>query len=280
MGTLVEFLEEQEMEAAFALVALVLSLCHQSHQCWPPSQESSRSPSSTDYWGFEGSIFKVKPKYSTPRGVKIHWINFMEGDDVRRDGTAFNMITESNDINETNFKISMKMTAEEFDQSITMHPKMLEWFSKDKTPEEIEEIKKFRLALGMIMGADIPGGSTQERGPFSWSVGPSGEKAWVDRFAVFYKNGTYDFGRPDCAWYNQLPQGFSCGKGSVPIQECNRGFERFVPIPCNEIVLKVTNKESCPRDQISYGPQDYTGGGEYNLDDFDGEDCFAGTNWT
>ena len=106
-NTLVEFLEEQEMEAAFALVALVLSLCHQSHQCWPPSQESSRSPSSTDYWGFEGSIFKVKPEYSTPRGVKIHWINFMEGDDVRRDGTAFKMITESNDINENNFKISV-----------------------------------------------------------------------------------------------------------------------------------------------------------------------------
>merc|ERR1711953_172035 len=78
----------------------------------------------------------------------------------------------------------MKMTAEEFDQSITMHPKMLEWFSKDKTPEEIEEIKKFRLALGMIIGTDIPGGSTQERWHTSWSVGPSGEKAWVDRFAV------------------------------------------------------------------------------------------------
>ena len=171
----------------------------------------------------------------------------------------------------------MKMTAEEFDQSITMHPKMLEWFSKDKTPEEIEEIKKFRLALGMIMGADIPGGSTQERGPFSWSVGPSGEKAWVDRFAVFYKNGTFDFGRPDCAWYNQLPQGFSCGKGSVPIQDCNRGFERFIPVPCDEIVLKVANKERCPRDQIHYGPDD---GGEYNLDEFDGEDCFAGVEWT
>ena len=281
------------MEAAFTLVALVLSFCHQSHQC-PPSPVRSPSSSSHDYWGFEGSIFKAKPNYSTPRGVKIQWMNFMEGDDVR-DGTAFKMITESNEINETNFKISvnmtfflsyfnilmyvlqMKMTAEEFDQSITMHPKMLEWFSKDKTPEEIEEIKKFRLALGMIMGADIPGGSTQERGPFSWSVGPSGEKAWVDRFAVFYKNGTYDFGRPDCAWYNQLPQGFSCGKGSVPIQECNRIFERFIPVPCDEIVLKVANKESCPRDQIHYGPRD---GGEYNLDEFAGEDCFAGVNWT
>ena len=120
------------------------------------------------------------------------------------------------------------------------------------------------------MGMDFPGGS-------SWSVGPSGEAAWADRYAVFYKNGTYDFGRPDCAWYNQLPQGFSCGKGSVPIQECDRGFERFIPVPCNEIVLKVAKKERCPRDQIHYDEDD---GGEYNLDEFAGEDCFAGVNWT
>ena len=107
-NTLVEFLEEQEMDAAFALVALVLSLCHQSHQCCPPSPVRSPSSSSHDYWGFEGSIFKAKPKYSTPRGVKIQWMNFMEADKVRDgSGTAFKMITESNDINETNFKISV-----------------------------------------------------------------------------------------------------------------------------------------------------------------------------
>jgi len=279
MGTLVGFLEDQEMEATFSLIALVfLSLCHQSHQCksTPDASEinqgGSPSPSSQDFWSFEGSIFKAKPEYFTPRGVKIHWMNFMEGDDVR-DGTAFKRITKSNDISETNFEISMKLTAEEFDQSITMHPKILERLSRDKTTEEIEKIKNFRLALGFIIGTDISGGSTQGL----WSYGPNDEKAWADRFAVFYKNGTKDFGRSECAWYNQLPQGFSCGKGSVPIQECNGGFERFVPVPCNEIVLKVVNKERCPRDQIHYGPRD---GGEYNLDDFDGEDCFAGTNYT
>ena len=303
--TLDGFLEDQEMEATFLLIALVfLSLCHKSDQCFPEASKTSQggfpiyfsfsptpSPSSQDFWGFEGSIFKAKPEYLTPRSVEIHWINFMEGDDVR-DGTAFKMTTESNDIYETNFKISvskrhysllffnflipvlkMNLTAEEFDQSITMHPKILERFSRDKTTEEIEEIKNFRLAIGFIIGTDFPGGSTQ--GP--WSVGPNDEKAWADRFAVFYKNGTKDFGRSECAWYNQLPQGFSCGKGSIPIQECNGGFERFVPVPCNEIVLKVVNKEHCPRDQIHYGPRD---GGEYNLDDFDGEDCFAGTNYT
>ena len=186
----------------------------------------------------------------------------------------------------------MKMTAEEFDQSITMHPKMLEWFSKDKTPEEIEEIKKFRLALGVIIGTDIPGGSTQERWFRSckscgsqWSVGPSGEKAWADRYAVFYKNGTSELLDPQaCSWFNQLPQGFSCGRGSVPIRDCNFGFERFIPVPCDEIVLKVANQDGCPFDQVYYGP--HYGGvvkqreGEYNLDEFDGEDCFVGVEWT
>ena len=205
----------------------------------------------------------------------------------------------------------MKMTAEAFDQSITMNPKMLEWYSRDSrelnlTTKEIEEIKKFRLAMGMVIGADFPGGSNQGEpsygrpiaefeyawadrlmyggGGFSWSVGPSGEKAMVDRFAVFYKNGTYDFrgfGVPACSWINQLPQGFSCGKASAPIQEChrrgNKYHEGFVPVPCDEIVLKVANKEKCPRYQIHYGPHD---GGEYNKDEFDGEDCFAGTFWT
>merc|ERR1712029_444574 len=45
--TLVVFLEEQEMGAKFALVALVLSLCHQSHQSSlrTPRQASSLSSS-------------------------------------------------------------------------------------------------------------------------------------------------------------------------------------------------------------------------------------------
>ena len=169
----------------------------------------------------------------------------------------------------------MKMTAEEFDQSITMHPKILERLSRDKTTEEIEEIKNFRFAIGFVIGTDIPGGSTEERGPFSYSIGPSGEKAWGDRFAVFYKNGTYDFGLAECTWFNQLPQGFSCGIGSTPIRECNRGrFERFVPVPCDEIVLKMAKNKWCPSYQINRKPE------RYNLDLFDGEDCFVSVNYT
>merc|ERR1711983_275181 len=274
--------------AILTIVALVLSLCHSSHQCYPPSQVSSPSPLSHYHLGIEGSVFKAKPEYSTPRSVKISWINVLAGGP---DG--FNMITESNNINETNFKISMNMTAEEFDQSITLANHRLNEISRDKTPEEIEEIKSFRLALGVIIGGDFQGGSTQRDWLRSckrscgsqWSVGPSGEKAWADRYAVFYKNGTSELlDLQACSWFNQLPQGFSCGKGSVPIQDCNFGFERFSPVPCDEIVLKVANQDGCPFDQVNYGP--YYGGaekqreGEYNLDEFDGEDCFAGVNWT
>ena len=168
------------------------------------------------------------------------------------------------------------MSAEEFHQSITLHPNMLEWHSKDKTPEEIEEIKDFRLAIGFVFGVDIPGGTTKGRW-FPYSVGPNGEKAVADRFAVFYKNGTHDFGRPSCAWYNQLPQGFSCGKGSTPISECNRGWERFESVPCNELVLKVAKDEHCE----TYPEGVYIGAeGNYKKDELDTEDCFAGVNWT
>ena len=90
------------MVRIFALVAFVFSL-------WTRAKESFFGLVGIDgldgNFGFEGSVFKAKPEYSTPRGVKIQWINMMEG--VPQDGTGFRMITESNDINETNFKISV-----------------------------------------------------------------------------------------------------------------------------------------------------------------------------
>ena len=115
------------MEATFALTALVfLSLCHESHQCFPKASKISQggfpiyfpfsptpSPSSQDFWGFEGSIFKAKSEYLTPRGVKIYWMNMLEAvffQSLVRDGTGFKMITESNDITETNFEISVSKT--------------------------------------------------------------------------------------------------------------------------------------------------------------------------
>ena len=82
--------------AILTIVALVLSLCHSSHQCYTPR---TPSPLSQDHLGIEGSVFKAKPEYSTPRSVKISWINVLE--DPRYWFTnGFNMITESNNINE------------------------------------------------------------------------------------------------------------------------------------------------------------------------------------
>ena len=108
--TFVGFLNKQEMEATFALVALALSLCHQSHQSslGAPGQVNSLSSSPQDYWSFEGSVFKAKSEYSTPRSIKIIWMNLME-DVLFRDDTAFEfkLIMESNDINENKFKISV-----------------------------------------------------------------------------------------------------------------------------------------------------------------------------
>ena len=46
----------------------------------------------------------------------------------------------------------MPMTAEEFDQSITLSPQILQWAQRrmTMTPEEIEELKNFRLAFGFV----------------------------------------------------------------------------------------------------------------------------------
>ena len=157
----------------------------------------------------------------------------------------------------------MDMDEQDLNQNITLHPSMEKYFS-DKHPDKVEELLEYRLAIGFVLG--IYEGSSDKD---IFSKGPNGEKAMADRYAVFYKNGTFDFGRPACAWYNQLPQGFSCGKGSRPISECNRIFERYLPVPCNEIVMKVV-KERC----------DLSWGDEYSLEDRENPDCFAFTNYT
>ena len=64
------------------------------------------------------------------------------------------------------------------------------------------------------------------------------------------------FFRP-CSWVNDIPQGFSCAVGAEP-NECSGQYERFVPVECDEIVLKVAKK----------------------IFDCNGDpDCFEGVNW-
>ena len=82
--------------------------------------------------------------------------------------------------------------------------------------------------------------------------GPNGEVARADKYAIFYRNGTWPdsvkLGRnKTCDWSSNIPEGFSCGRGIFhPPEEgeCGHGFRRFVPVHCSEVVLKVAN----PRD--------------------------------
>ena len=152
------------------------------------------------------------------------------------------------------------MSEEEFNQNITLHPK--HYFASKNFSDEHPETIDFRFAIGHVLGIY---GNTPDTELFS--KGPNGEQAMADRYAVFYKNGTFDFGLPSCSWVNELPQGFSCGKGSAPIKECDRIFERYVPVSCDKMVLKVA-KEWCkyPR--------------PYSLEARENPDCFAFTNYT
>ena len=51
---------------------------------------------------FGGTVFQANSKYSTPKGVKIQWMNFL-----LLFGVSFDMTMESSDISETNFKITV-----------------------------------------------------------------------------------------------------------------------------------------------------------------------------
>ena len=46
------------------------------------------------------------PGLEIPKSVKIHWMNFVEGDDVR-DGTAWTWITKSDEITNSSFNIKV-----------------------------------------------------------------------------------------------------------------------------------------------------------------------------
>ena len=157
----------------------------------------------------------------------------------------------------------MDMNAQNLNQNITLHPSIENRFS-NRYPEKVEDLLEYRLAIGFVLGV-YEGSSEKDL----FHKGPNGEQAMADRYAVFYKNGTFDFGLPACAWFNELPQGFSCGKGSRPVSECSRIFEQYVPVPCNEIVMKVA-KEYC---NVSWGDR-------YSLEDRENPDCFAFTNYT
>ena len=197
---------------------------------------------------FKGTVIKTNPENSIPRKIAILWMTVMS----IIEGSSFELITESNQINDTNFKISVRKstfyflwflqsrifqineTVKEFNKRLAIHPEVLEMLPN----QEREKARKFRFAMGWIIGLDFLNGTSKEGLP--GFIGPKGEKATAENQAVFYKNGTFD--DHGCLWFNQVPQGFSCAIVSPTIPEipdCSEAFERFEIISCDEIVLKI-----------------------------------------
>ena len=154
------------------------------------------------------------------------------------------------------------MTSSESDfDEMTLTQRELEWHADrhqgyfGRNPKDtINELKSNRFAIGFVSGV-YPGGK---------KVGPNGEKAMADQYAIFYKRGTYTIHQTPCFWQNNIPQGFSCGVGAKPDERCGPGNDIFVPVDCNELVLKVAKKMcDCNED------------GESIRD----ADCFDGVRW-
>ena len=136
-----------------------------------------------------------------------------------------------------------------------------------------DEAAKIKFAMGIVYGryADetqcshdlSKRQSTSEQAIYT---GPNEEKALADRYAVFYRNGTFTFTYPErkrdregCDWFSQFPQGFSCGLAVTPTNHCR--YDQFVPRPCSEVILKVATPRFC------------------HLGDF-ANDCFNYPNWS
>ncbi len=129
-----------------------------------------------------------------------------------RDGTAWGRVGGTPTIGESDFSIQMEMTEAEFKANITTHAKVLKyWKTKMAEEEDYERFKRVRFAFGWIEGTF--GGNR---------TGSQGESARSDMHAVFYKRGgSIPIPGYDCAWFNKLPEGFSCGRGSGPNFDCN-----------------------------------------------------------
>ena len=149
----------------------------------------------------------------------------------------------------------MSLNGEELGKNMTTSPtlRLFNYIEEKFSREKVEEVKNFKFAMGMISGhyEENPKSIFGQKG-FSerlrfldqnYQKGPNGEIALADVYAVLYKNTNNtifkDFGKPDCSWLNQVPIGFSCVKGSEKLRECDGNHERYVQVPCDEIVLKI-----------------------------------------
>lgn len=138
-------------------------------------------------FSFIGKVKKTNASYENPPFVKIAWKNFLElAEEFDRPwswcaGGKSSMFGDE-------FNFTMEMTQDMFDKNITTDPFVLPWWSEFFSVPK-DEISKIKFAMGFIKGyyhddefecvIDFP------------TPGPIGEVAMVDRYAVFYRNGTW-----------------------------------------------------------------------------------------
>ena len=129
-----------------------------------------------------------------------------------------------------------------------------------------DEAAKIKFAMGHVYGRY----ADENQCSHDLSLGPNRsmkkKQALAEKYAVFYRNGTFTFTYPErkrdregCDWFSQFPQGFSCGLGVTPTNHCH--FDQYVPTPCSEVILKVATPRFC------------------HLGDF-ANDCFNYPNWS
>ena len=128
----------------------------------------------------------------------------------------------------------MDISKEEFDQDITLHPSLTKrWLGRmNKGPlagrkpnVTLDQLNNLKFAMGLILDGKI----ASLRSYDTDDSYQDGALAMADMYVVFYKNDTESIfeklGKlPNCHWFNKIPQGFSCGRGTRPNPSCGDGF--------------------------------------------------------
>ena len=136
----------------------------------------------------------------------------------------------------------MELHQEHFHQNITFLAPKLQISEFDLESHQENEV---RFAMGFIFGVyeDIEIRTLKDFSDVSKKIGKSGEEAYADQYAIFYKSGRFlhyensIFPQAECDWTVDIPQGFSCGKREMAKDGCPD--EKFVPMDCSNIVINV-----------------------------------------
>ena len=91
--------------------------------------------------------------------------------------------------------LQMKISDEDLIQNMTLAPKIIKRFEKKGLCKAVNQLKDFRFAMGTIIGffdekkyRNFLGGTDLD-----FFSGPNEEAAVTDMYAMFYKDGTFDF---------------------------------------------------------------------------------------